>query len=330
MSIFLPPLENFPVLLRSRRIRSVYDPVLICAIAGALHVGTASLCASGTFPWQLDAWHRSADLLVDDALGHLPAARAIRDPAELRQFDYTRAVLLLNSQPKLQRNIGEARSLLKSVRQTRADDELGLSALYYLARIAEFHTEPPDPAGAAGLYAELIARSPAHPFAQAAVSRLAILQLYGEISASDRQAKLDKFAATADRLTLPSARRDLHFVLADVLLNFTNDQEAALRHLLAAEEAGIVRPQLQGDTLVRIALIARQLGHREIAIAHYKKFLSSFQRDARAFWLAVQLTELEPGTAPVSSRTPEVDSRPAPLSSPPLPTVPAAIAATSP
>ena len=98
-----------------------------------------SPAAPGTFPWQQQVWQESANLLVDDALDYLPPARSARTAAERRALNYTRGILFLNVQPKLQRNVDEARALLESVRQVDADDELGMSALYYLARIAEVH-----------------------------------------------------------------------------------------------------------------------------------------------------------------------------------------------
>ena len=111
----------------------------------------------------------------------------------------------------------------------------------------------------------------------------------------ERRKRLDEFEAAAGRLDLPGPRRDLHFVLAEVCLSVMDDREGALRHLLAAEEAGIASLQLAGDTQVRIALLARQLGHREIAVAHYRKFLSLFERDGRSPLLTAQLQELAPG-----------------------------------
>jgi tetratricopeptide (TPR) repeat protein len=269
-------------------------------------IGSAT-AAPGPAPaptWENEAWRKSSDLLVNDAIDSLPADASIRDAAQRRALDCTRAILLLNEQPKLQRNIDEARSLLESVRKTRGDDDPGVTALYYLARIQEFHADPPDPAKAIALYEQLIALAPGNPLAQAAVSRLAILRIYEDVAAPERQARLDAFEAAAGRLSLPAAQRDLHFVLAEALLNFTGDKEGALRHLLAAEQAGIVRQQLAGDTMVRIALLARQLGHRDIAIEHYNKFLSLYKRDARAYLLSEQLKDLEAETTP----TPSVDA----------------------
>ena len=266
-------------------------------MAGVLLPGSAAPSAPGTPPWQPSTWRQAADLLVDAALDKLPSARSAHDNAERRELDYARGILLLNAQPKLQRNVDESRALLESVRQGRSDDEPGLNALYYLARIAEYHTDPPDLSKAADLYSQLIAAAPGHPMAQAAVAKLAILRLYEELAPAARQERMEAFERTASHLSVPSARRDLYFVLADASLALMNDSEGALRHLLAAEEAGIAGLQLAGETQVRIALLARQLGHREIAIAHYEKFLSLFQRDGRAYVLAAQLRELKSADA---------------------------------
>ena len=86
------------------------------------------------------------------------------------------------------------------------------------------------------------------------------------------------------------------------MLQSTGDKEGALRHLLAAEEAGIVRHDLAGSTLVRIALLARGLGHRDVAISHYQRFLADFQRDGRAYMVGEQLKALEAEAPPTPTR----------------------------
>ena len=259
--------------------------------------GSVPDAAAPAYPWEKAVWQQAAGLLVGEALAQLPLPRAAGSAAECRALDHARGVLLLNAQPKYQGNIDEARALLQSVRQSRADDDLGLSALYYLARIAQFHTSPPDPARAAQLYAELIARAPAHPLAQEAVAKLATLRLFEDGTVPDeRRRRLDEYETAAAHLQAPGARRDLYFVLAESRLLFAGDREPVLRDLLAAEQAGIVRQQLAADTLARIAVLARELGHREIAIEHYQKFLASFQRDNRAYLLGGQLKALQAET----------------------------------
>ena len=315
----------------TRRFRSTLPcrVILLCGLTAAFHTFAPSTVAapatpSPSYQWQDSAWRRSTELLVDDALAKLPTEHSASGDAEGRTIAYTRGVLLLNAQPKLQRNIDQARSLLETVRQTRGDDETGLSALYYLARIAQFYADPRDPAAAATLYSELIARAPRHPLAQEAAARLAALRLFEDVPPEEEAKRLAEFEGMADRLTVPTARRDLHFVLAAALLESTADKEGALRHLLAAEEAGIVRQELVGSTLVRIAVLARELGHREVAITHYKKFLASFQRDGRVYMLSEQLKALEteavptPTVAPAASAAPPSPAAiPASTSSPP-------------
>ena len=214
---------------------------------------------------------------------------------------------MLNVQPKLPGNIEQAHTLLEAVRQSRADDETGLDALYYLARIAQFHADPGDAAKAASLYRELIARAPDSPLAQEAVARLAAMRLFADVSPEERRARLDECEAAAGRLTVPAARRDAHFVLAEALLLFTEDKAGVLRHLLAAEEAGIARRQLAADTTARIAVLARELGRRDVAVAHYRKFLAEYQRDGRAYMLGEQLKELEAQVTPVPPATPPAE-----------------------
>ena len=330
---------SFPSLLPSGRFGPApYGLCLLLGLAVARHAIIASPAvppsSSGpSYPWQESTWQQSVKLLVDDALARLPADRAAGSDAERRALAYTRGVLLLNAQPKLQGNIDQARALLEAVRQARADDETGLNALYYLARIAQFHTDPHDPAKAAALYAELIDLAPGHPLAQEAVARRAALRLFEDVPADEWRQRLAECEAAAGRLTVSAARRDLHFVLAEALLDFTDDKEGALRHLLAAEEAGIVRQQLAGDTLVRIAVLARELGHRDVAIAHYRKFLATFQRDGRAYMLDEQLKALEaavpPSSEPINAPAPP-PTLPRPSSTPALSPAPTPATAAPP
>ena len=300
--------------------------VLLLWLAADGRAAAPSPAPAPSYPWQEGIWRQASELLVDDALARLPPDRAAGSDAERRALAYTRGVLLLNTQPKLQGNIDQARTLLESVRKVRADDDTGLGALYYLARIAQFHTDPHDPAKAAALYAELIARSPDHPLAQEAVARLAALQLFENVSPDELRARLARFEAAAAGLHAPSARRDLHFVLASALLNATDDRAGALRHLLAAEEAGIARTQLAGDTMVRIAVLARELGQRDVAIAHYRKFLAAFERDGRAYMLGEQLKELEAPATPA----PAPAATAAPVLPPPVPPTPEDLPTASP
>ena len=270
--------------------------VVLCVLATGLAMTTTAGQGAGLvqpFSWRNETWQRAADLRVDDALAQLPPGRPTDGASERRELDYTRGVLLLNAQPKTQGNVRRAQQLFESVCQTVADDDVGLSALYLLGRIAEFHADPTDPVRAAALYEELIARAATHPLAQEAMSRLAALRLFEEVPPEERRARLANFSTVADDLSSAPARRDLHLVLAEALLTFSDDKEGALRHLLAAEEAGIVSPQLVGETLARIAVLARELGHRDVAITHYKNFLAGFERDDRASLLAGQLHALE-------------------------------------
>lgn len=244
-------------------------------------------------PGPADPWDQTAFGLFKDAhraFAALPAA----DP----EARFGEAVTLLNLQPKTDANLDRAETLLRALAARGPADDLSIAARYYLARIPHVHRARPDTARALAGYRELAALGSPHPLAQRAVVLAGLLELHEpRISVEERAARHRRVAAAADALADSAARRDLHLVLADVALRQNLGDETVLRHLLAADEAGIARAVTLRDSWLRTAEVARRSGRPEIAVRYYRRFLEQFQSDPRRLAVEERLAALLPPPA---------------------------------
>ena len=235
-----------------------------------------------------DPWDQTALGLFKDA-HHAFAQR----PADDREARFGAAVTLINLQPKTDANLDRAESLLHALVADDPPDDLSVAARYYLARIPHVHRTRPDTARALAAYREIIALGSPHPLAQRAVVLAGLLSLHEpRLGAEERAARHARVAADAASLDAPSARRDLHLILADVALRHDLGDETVLHHLLAADTAGIARAVTRRDTWLRTAEIARRSGRTEIAVLYYRRFLDQFQSDPRRLAVEERLAAL--------------------------------------
>lgn len=218
------------------------------------------------------------------ALGLVSEAHDVFEdhPPENRTARFGEAVTLINLQPKTRSNLDRAETLFSIVAARDGDDELGVSARYYLARIAQFHRPSPDLPEALRIYHQLAASESRAALAQRALVQIALIELFEPgVPKSEVAARFDRLALRGKALTEPSARRDFNLVMGDAALRFELGDTVALDHLLAADETGLARPITQRDTWVRIAELARRAARDEIAITYYRRFLDTFLRDSR-------------------------------------------------
>lgn len=263
-----------------------------------LWVGTAvGAGASGPFPPAdalAEAWQTLANYRPDHALPRFEEVAA-QGGAGARTARLGAALSLLAQPSPLPDRVGRARAILTALAADGAD-EVALSARFYLARLAEFQLDPPDPQGAAIGFRRLIAEHPGSPWAQAAVARLALLLLYTAAGPAEPAARL----AAADQL-LPAAHQplavaELHLVMADAVFHYRLPDALALPHLLAAEQTAALDTATRADVLVQIGEIARLTGQREQAEHYFRIFLAEYPRDARQFPVRKQLAAIGAGT----------------------------------
>ncbi|MFH1496829.1 MAG: hypothetical protein ABII82_03290 [Verrucomicrobiota bacterium] len=256
-------------------------------IAGWLLLA-APLIALADAPPAQSLWDQTALGLFKDA--HRAFAG---QPAGDREARFGEAVTLLNLQPKTDGNLDRAAALFADIAANNPDDDLGVSARYFTARIAQVHRFTPDLNAALAGYRELAALDSPHPLAQRAVVQLALSELFDPgLSIDDVRSRFQQLAARGERLTVPPVRRDFHLVMGDAALRFKLGHDVALAHLLAADRAGITRAITRRDTWLRIANLARLTGQDDIAADYYGRFLEKFPRDSRGLMVREHLASL--------------------------------------
>lgn len=203
------------------------------------------------------------------------------------------ALALLNSQPQTRANFGRAEQLLTALHESNPHDESGIAATYYLGRLAQLNPFGPDYAKAARYLENLIEQHPSTPYAQMAITKLAILRIYLLPQESTREATLGELNnRLSPYLALPAAIRDFNLILADAYARFQISDEAALNHLLAAYHSGVLIGKARSDILLRIGELSRLLGDKDQAKRFYRQFLEEFPRDQRTHTIRERLEAL--------------------------------------
>ncbi len=224
-----------------------------------------------------------------------------------REARFGEAVTLLNLQPKTGANLDRAASLFTDIIATEPADGLGVSARYYVARIAHVHRTSPDDATALRIYRELADLSSPHPLAQRALVQLALMEIFEpRLDPAEVRVRFERLTARGAALTESSAVRDFHLVMGDAALRFNLGEAIALDHLLAADRVGLARAATQRDTWVRIAELGRRTGRNDIAVTYYQRFLENFPRDSRRRMIIERLAALLP-TSESSREHPQVE-----------------------
>ncbi len=234
-------------------------------------------------------WQALAGYRADEALKIFAAGARAPDPAVAREARLGQAVALLAKQPVTAGQVDEARRVCTA-----------LAARFLLGRIAQHHQERPDPAEAARQFRRLIAAAEASIWAQSALSRLALLQLYALDLArppAERLAAAEKLLAQAH---VPAVAGELHVALAEAIFFYRLPGAQALPHLLAAERLGGTDRVGRADVLVQIAELSRLAGNRAQAAKYYRQFLQENPRDSANYTVRRRLADMEapPAAAP--------------------------------
>jgi tetratricopeptide (TPR) repeat protein len=258
----------------------------IIMLAGLLLAASAAAgeLAAG---WQaLTDYHAVQALEVFDR--HLSDA----DPAVAREARFGRGVALLDRQPVTSGQVEEARQLFTALADSGTDDP-AQGARFFLGRIAQHHLAQPDEAEAARQFRQLIAAHEASVWAQSALGRLALLEIYAlNLAAppSERLANAEKLLAHA---RTPAAQSDVHYAIADAIFFNRLPVTGALPHLLAVEKLGWIDWTARADVLVQIAELSRLAGDRKQAARFYRTFLEENPRDLRHYIVTERLAQME-------------------------------------
>lgn len=257
-------------------------------LAGLILAAASAAGSELAAGWQALASYRAAQALqVFDR--HLASA----DPAVAREARFGRGVALLDKQPVTFSQIDEARVLFTALADSGADDP-AQGARFFLGRIAQHHQPQPDAAEAARQFRRLIAEHGESVWAQSALSRLALLELYGlnlSVPPAARLAEAEKLLAHA---RTPVAESELHVAIAEAVFFYRLPSAGALPHLLAAERLGRLDWTARAETLVQIAELSRRGGDRRQAAQFYRTFLAENPRDLRHYIVKERLAEIDP------------------------------------
>lgn len=242
---------------------------------GALCALSPSVCAAST-------WEDVSGGLFNEARHDFASRLPDAPAAERRGLRYGEAAALLNVQPRTQANVDRAFAILDEVWSSGKSDDLGMEARYLMGRIEQIHRQSPDAAKADSIFSSMIAENAAHPVAQRAAVKLAILRLYAPgTPPQERRRRYDEFSRLAASLDEQAAKVQMGLLLGEYARRMGYGEGQELGHLLAAHAAGITKRNSLMTVLARIGDLARLTGRDALAVEYYGLFLREFPRTDR-------------------------------------------------
>jgi hypothetical protein len=225
-------------------------------------------------------------LLFADAAATLAAVPPGGDGEVAAWRPVARALVLLNAPPRTAAKLTEAEALLRAG-YSEGDERVAPVAGYYLARMRRGTMEEVT------LMAEVRSRWPTHPLAEMGVVKAGMSRVFAAEDAPAREKVLVELEGEVAGLTDRVARRELHALIGHATLVTGGDARRALRHLLAAVEAGVPESSMRfRGYIIRIAELARELGETALAREYYERFQELFPRDDRQQVVRERLAEL--------------------------------------
>jgi tetratricopeptide (TPR) repeat protein len=206
--------------------------------------------------------------------------------------DLSRALILLNVQPKTEGNISRSAALLESVAATVPGTDQAALALYHLARIEEVHRKVPDRARAVERYETLLRLHPGSREAEIGFVKMANILLYSQATPDERRAQFARFEETGRTLAFPPARRSFHMSMADAYARHGFSAGSSLRHLLAFVSVPLEEKRDIAPVLYRIARLSEATGNPVQAALFYNRLIDEYPRDNRVFEARQRLATL--------------------------------------
>jgi len=239
-------------------------------------------------------WRALADYHAETAIPSFDRAIGSPDPAVAREGRFGRAVALLDRQPVGAAQIEESRATMESLADSGADDA-AQGARFFLARIAQHHAPVPDNATAAAQYRRLIAEHGGSVWAQTALPRLALMEIYASDPAEPPAARIARAGKLLPLAQNPASRCALDLAIANATFFYRLPDVGVLPHLLAAERSGRVERMERMEVLVQIAELSRLAGNTAQAAAYYRTFLRENPVDCRCYIVRQRLAALGKG-----------------------------------
>ncbi|MBS0631840.1 MAG: tetratricopeptide repeat protein [Verrucomicrobia bacterium] len=253
----------------------------------------AVLAAGPTVAGQITAgWQALAAYKPAEALKIFDASADSAVSAVAREARFGHAVALLDLQPVSSAALEEARKICADLADSGTDDA-AQGGRFFLGRIAQQHQPQPDPEEAARQYRRLIGDHPGSVWAESAITRLAVLQIYALNQGASPAARLAQTEKLLSQARTPSAQSDVHYAIANATFFYRLPAAGALPHLIAAEQLGRMEWPTRIEVLIQIAELSRLAGDRAQAVKYFHTFLQENPRDLRAFVVRQRLAELE-------------------------------------
>jgi len=245
-----------------------------------------------TAPPEANPWDNAATFQSNDAYTEFSQNLA-KKKGDPRELNLGIATSLIGVQPKTASNINRAAEVCEQLIRENPNDQVGILATYLLARIEQFHRQPPNLQKAEEIYRRLFKEHPDNLIAQLGVSKLATLLLFPPGKTKEDQLKaLAELDSILPALTFEQARRDTLFLMGNACIMFKLNDEKALKYLIDADAAKITNSKLQGDTYIRIATTAQRLNKKDIALKYYGLFVDKYKRDTRNYLVRQKMAEL--------------------------------------
>lgn len=253
-------------------------------LAGLLALGAVPAVAA-------EGWQLLAGYLFRDSHEAFVAQPQAGD----RQQALGVAASLINYPPVTPGKITRADNLLREMVAANPADEVAHYARYLLARIAHLHRAGTI-AEVEAAYRAVIAADAAHPLAQIAAGKLALVLLYQrpELTIIERLDAAAALAPVAGREALPEAACAYYRALGGAALFYDVLNERVYGWLQRADAIGTADVLVAAGLRIQLAEIARELGHRDEALAHYQRFLAAILPTDNRYRTALErMQELE-------------------------------------
>ncbi|TVR50875.1 MAG: hypothetical protein EA425_08655 [Puniceicoccaceae bacterium] len=232
------------------------------------------------------------------ALQDFPAAlqliRSVESdsPPVIRERDFCLALVLLSAPPITPGRTNEAAALFQRVREADPADDLGIAALFYLARIEQTHRSPPNLDEAARRFEQLANSHPDNWFGQFAILKLASLELNRADRSKPGVERVDYWLRRGESITDPVLLRNFCWTMGDAVIRHGGSLERALEIYQKGEAIGYSRFDIRALMIVRIHNLAYELGRTDLAIEAAQRYIDEHSRSTIVQFFRDRLREL--------------------------------------
>lgn len=239
-------------------------------LVGLLPFATAASLRAGSVD-ENEGWRLLAGYLFRDAYDSFAQA-----PDGSRTRALGLAASRLNHSPVTPGKVAEVEALLHDLIASNGSDDVAMYARLLLARIAHLH-RPAEMAEIEAAYRAMIRAKPAHPAAQVAAGKLALVLLYQrpDLTVPQRLTAAAELESVAGAAFLPETACAYYRAMAGAALFYDVLDARVLTWLERADAIGTQDLIVASSLRIQLAEVARALGRREEALEYYRRFLDS-------------------------------------------------------